>query len=189
MASPGTAPSARVYPFVASAGDVTYLWGGRGDAEPKAIFIYRHDTETWMRRLTSGPHPSAGLSGGGCAMWGHNLYIYGGFDNKNCNCENFHELNTQTWQWRKLYDGRAGGPGKKRGCRMISHQDKLLVVGGAYDKMPSSRQAGARYEKDTVIKYFFTNEVHGYNLTSGKCRRVLVKQTTHPQLEFTNDDK
>ena len=172
-ASPGTLPSARIYPFIASAGDLTYLWGGRGDTEPKAVFIYCHDTETWTRRLTSGPHPSAGLSGGACVISGHNLYLYGGFDKKDCNCGNFYELNTQTWQWRKLSDGSSGGPGKKRGCRMVIHWDKLLlVVGGAYDKMPSSRQAGARYEKDTLTKFFFTNEVHGYSLTSGMCECV-----------------
>ena len=174
MASPGTGtlPSARVYPFIASAGDLTYLWGGRRDTEPKAAFVYRHDTETWMRKLTSGPHPSAGLNGGACAMSGHNLYLYGGFDMKDCNSGKFYELNTQKWWWRKLFDWSAGGPGKKRGCRMISYQDQLLVVGGAYDKMPSSRQAGARYENDTVTNFVFTNEVHGYSLTSGMCNCV-----------------
>ena len=170
-ASADAVPSARYSPFIASAGDLTYLWGGDGDTEPEAVFIYHHDTETWTRRHTSGPHPPAGLRNGGCALSGHNFYLYGGCDNNNSICGDLYELNTQTWQWRNV---SAGGPGKKYGCRMILYQDKLLVVGGAYDEMPSSRQAGARYEKRG--NYVQTNEVHGYSLNSGMslCGRVLV---------------
>ena len=166
MASRNTVPTARNYPFIASTGDLTYLWGGEGDTEPEALFVYRHDAEAWTRMLTSGPHPPAGLKGGCCAMSGHNLYFYGGRDQKNLFCGNLYELNTQTWQWRKLSDGSAGVPGKKYGCRMISYQDQLLVVGGYYAEMPSSRQAEARYEK-CESSGTFTNEVHGYSLTSG----------------------
>ena len=173
-ASADVVPSARSYRFIASAGDLTYLWGGWGDTEPEAVFIYHHDTETWTRKHTSGPHPPTGLNDGGCAMSGHNLYLYGGYDKNKSNFGDLYELNTQTWQWRKISDGSAGGPGKKYGCKMISHQDQLLVVGGTYDEMPSSRQAGAKYEKGG--SYVQTNEVHGYSLTSGMslCGRVLV---------------
>ena len=171
-ASAGAVPSARHCPFVASAGYLTYLWGGQRDTEPEAVFIYHHDSETWTRRLTSGPHPPAGLNSGGCAMSGHNIYLYGGYGKKQSNCGDLYELNTQTWQWRKFSNGSAGGPGKKYGCRMISYQDQLLVVGGSYDKIPSSRQAGARYEK--AGGFVRTNEVHGYSLTSGKCHCVGV---------------
>ena len=166
--------SARFCPFIASAGDLTYMWGGKGDVEPEAVFVYRHDTESWTRRLTIGQHPPAGLHNGGCAVSGHNLYLYGGRDNNKSNCGDFYELNTQMWQWRKVSDGSAGGPGKKWGCRMISYQDQLLVVGGAYDEMPSSRQAGARYERGEFIHLVYTNEVHGYSLTSGRCHCVGV---------------
>ena len=167
MATPVVLPSATVFPFVATCGDLTYLWGGEGDTEPEAVFVYRHDTEIWMRRHTSGPHPPAGLSNGDCAMSGHNLYLYGGHDEKNSSGGNLYELNTKTWQWRKVSDGSsAGGPGKKHRCRMISYQDQLLVVGGAYYNMPySSKQAGATYEKGGLV---YTNEVHGYSLTSGR---------------------
>ena len=167
-ASADAVPSARVSPFIASAGDLTYLWGGVGDTEPEAVFIYHHDTETWTRRLTSGPHPPAGLHEGGCAMSGHNLYLYGGYDISLSNCGDLYELNTQTWHWRKV---STGGPGKKWGCSMILYQDQLLVVGGAYDEIPISRQVGARYEKEE--SFVCTNEVHGYSLTSGR-GRVLV---------------
>ena len=159
-------PAATLQPFIASAGDLTYLWGGEGDTEPEAVFIYHHDTETWSRRHTSGPHPPAGLRNGGCAMSGRNLYLYGGYDKNLSNCGDLYELNTQTWQWRKVSDGSAGGPGKKCACRMISYQDQLLVVGGHYDLMPISRQAGAGYESGNEV---CTNEVHGYSLTTGRC--------------------
>ena len=162
-------PSARLCPFVASAGDLTYLWGGGGDTEPEAVFVYHHGTEIWRRRHTSGPHPPAGLRNGGCAMSGHNLYLYGGYDKNLSNCGDLYELNTQTWQWRKVSDGSAGGPGKKYACRMISYQHQLLVVGGRYDEMPSSRQAGAGYEFGNEVR---TNEVHGYSLTSGRVHCV-----------------
>ena len=133
MASP-VVPSARVYPFVASTGDLTYL------IVSEAIFVYHHDTETWTRKLANGPHPSVGLSEGGCVMLGHFLYLY----YKSSIGGGLYQLNTQTWRWRKLSDGSAGGPGQ---CRMISYQDQLLLFGGRYDKKPSSKQAGASYEK------------------------------------------
>ena len=91
-----TLPSARFCPFIASAGDLTYLWGGQGDTEPEVVFIYSHYTQTWARRLTSGPHPPAGLRNGGCAMSEHNLYLYGGYEKNRSNCGGLYELNPQT---------------------------------------------------------------------------------------------
>ena len=165
MAS-SSAPSARRDPFIASAGELVYLWGGQGDKEPETVFIYRHDTETWTKEVTKGPHPPAGLYNGGCTLSGHRLYLYGGHDGGSGNGD-LYELNIKSWTWRMVCDGGTEGPGKKDGCRMISyHQDQLLVVGGYYIKTPSSRQAGASYERG------WTNEVHSYNLTTGK--RIIV---------------
>ena len=154
-------PSARAVPFIAAAGKFVYLWGGVGDKEPEAVFIYRHDTETWTREVTKGPHPPAGLNDGGCTLSGQCLYLYGGAAGLSYHGD-LYELNINNWTWRKVCDGGAGGPGEKYGCRMISYQDQLLVVGGYCDKTPSSRQAGASYEGRR------TNEVHSYNLTTGK---------------------
>ena len=163
-----TVPSARNYPLIASSGDLTFLWGGEADTEPETVFIHHHDTETWTRCLTSGPHPPAGLRNGGYAISEHNLYVYGGRDKNEACCGDLYELNTQTWQWRKLSDGSAGGPGKKWGCRIVLYQDLLLVVGGYYNEVSISRQAGARYERNKSGT--FTNEVHGYSLTTdNKC--------------------
>ena len=157
-----TPPSARVDPFIASAGELAYLWGGRGyRREPETVFIYRHDTETWTTKVTEGPHPPAGLGNGGCAILGQSIYLYGGVVGGSYHGD-LYELNTKNWTWRKVCDSGAGGPGKKEGCRMIPYQDQLLVVGGHYDKTPSSRQAGASYEGGRI------NEVHSYNLTTGK---------------------
>ena len=161
MATSGAPPSARGSPFVVSAGELAYLWGGR-DTEPETVFTYRHDTETWTRDVTKGPHPPAGLNNGGWTISGQCLYLYGGYAGGSRH-DNLYELNMKNWTWRKVCDGGARGPGKKSGCRMIYYQDQLLVVGGYYDKAPpSSRQAGASYERG------YTNEVHSYNLTTGK---------------------
>ena len=162
MAFSSTPPSIRrVLPFIASAGELVYLWGGKGDTEPESVFIFRRDTETWTREVTKGPHPPAGLRNGGCTISGQCLYLYGGYDGVSDQGD-LYQLNIENWTWRKVCDGGAWGPGKKQGCRMISYQDQLLVVGGYYGKTPSSRQAGASYEGGS------TNEVHSYNLTTGK---------------------
>ena len=87
------------------------------------------------------------------------MYIYGGEDEESYH-EVLYELNTNLWTWKKLSDGGAGGPGKKSGCRMISYKDYLLVVGGYYEK--NSRQVGSSSESG------HTNEVHFFNLTTGK---------------------
>ena len=161
MASSSALPSARGSPFVASAGELVYFWGGRGDNEPEKVFIYRHDAETWTKEATRGPHPLTGLCNGGCTISGQCLYLYGGWDGISPHGD-LYELTIKNWMWRKVCDGGAGGPGKKDGCSMISYQDQLLVVGGRSGKTPSSRQAGASYETG------LTNEVHSYNLTTGK---------------------
>ena len=161
MATSGAPPSATRDSFIASVGELVYLWGGAGDNEPEKVFMYRHDTETWTREVTKGPHPPAGLRDGGCTISGQCLYLYGGHDGTSRRGV-LYELNIKNWRWRKVCEGGARGPGKKDGCRMISYQDQLLVVGGYYSKPLSSRQAGASYEAGR------TNEVHSYNLTTGK---------------------
>ena len=160
MASSGSAsPSARAAPFIASAGKLVYLWGGHRDTEPETVFIYRHDTETWMRQLTKGPHPPTGLYNGGCTILGNCLYIYGGIV-EGSGYGDLCELNTKTWTWRKVCEGgsRRGlrGPGKKEGCRMISYKNKLLVVGGYSVPTPSRQESGR------------TNEIHLYNVATSK---------------------
>ena len=161
MASTDASPSVRVWPFIASAGSLVYLWGGDGDTEPEAVFLFRRDTETWACQRTRGPHPTAGLSDGGCCISGQHLYIYGGGVGESYQGV-LYDLNTNSWTWRKLSDGGAGRPVKKTGCRIISYHDQLLVVGGYYGERPSSRQAGSSYEDGR------TNEVHFFNLTTGK---------------------
>ena len=165
--SSDTLPSARAWPFIASAGDLVYLWGGQGDTEPETVFLFRRDTKSWARQRTRGPHPPAGLDNGGCCISGQHLYIYGGWDKKAL-YGTLYELNTNSWTWRQLSDGVASGPAKKSGCRMIPYQDQLLVVGGSYGEMPSSRQAGASYENGRA------NEVHCFNLTTGKIQSYCM---------------
>ena len=158
--SSDTPLSARAWPFIASAGDLAYLWGGDRDTEPDTVFLFRRHTKTWARQRTRGSHPPATLSNGGCCVSGQHFYIYGGEDEESSHGV-LYELNTNSWIWRILSHGGAGGPGRKIGCRMIPYQDQLLIVGGCYRGIPSS-QAGASYENG------WTNEVHCFNLTTGK---------------------
>ena len=171
--------AARASPFIASAGDLVYLWGGKGDTEPEAVFLFRRDTETWTKRRTRGPHPPTGLRSGGCCISGQHLYIYRGYDGQSYHGV-LYELNIKSWTWTRVSDGGAdGGPCKKDGCRMMAYQDQLLVVGGRYsgggdyDEMPSSRQAESSYESG------YTNEVHCFNLTTGKRQVVLCEHALY----------
>jgi len=154
-------PSPRAHPFVASSGEFAYLWGGRGDTEPETVFIYHHARETWLRQLTEGHHPPAELSNGGCTITGQHLYLYGGWDGRSYR-NGLYELSMNNWIWKKISEGGAGGPGRKCGCRMVSYQNHLLVVGGYCKDLPISKQAGSTYENG------ITNEVHSYNLCTGK---------------------
>ena len=162
-------PSARAWPFVVSAGDPAYMWGGLGDTEPDAVHVYHLSTETWTRCHSRGPHPPTGLHNGGCTLSGGHLYLYGGFDGKAKQRGVLYGLDVETWTWRTLSDGDgAGGPGKKTGCRMVAHGDNLMVVGGRYGATPRSQQEGSSYEEVPLTGGVHTNEVHCYNLTTGE---------------------
>ena len=163
MAAPSATPSPRSSLFIASAGDLAYLWGGEKDTEPGAVFIYSEETETWMRKLTKGQHPPAGLRNGACCIADQHFYLYGGFDGSS-HLGALFQLNLADWSWKKLSNCSPGGPGKKRGCRMVAYKHNLVVIGGFYGgERPSCTQAGSSYDKDGR-----TNEVHSYSLVTGK---------------------
>ncbi len=163
MMSRTNSPSPRTFSYSASVEDKVYLWGGDGDTEPEAVFIYNAYTETWTKRLTEGPHPPAGLRNGGCCMAGQHFYLYGGYVDTALS-GTLYQLNTDSWAWTELSQGAAGGPGKKNGCKMVSFQDQLLVIGGAYSsgEEPVSVPPGATYVRG------YTNEAHSYCLSTGE---------------------
>ena len=162
MAAPSATPSPRTSPFIASAGDLAYLWGGKGDTEPGVVFIYSEETETWTRKLTKGQHPPAGLSNGACCIANQHFYLYGGYDGSSRRVALF-QLNLADWSWKELCNCSSGGPGKKDGCRMVAYKHNLVVIGGYYGERPSFIQAGSSYDKLRR-----TNEVHSYSLATGK---------------------
>ena len=151
MATPSATPSPRSYSFIASAGNLAYLWGGCGDTEPGAVFIYGEETETWTRK---GQHPPAGLRVGACCIADQHFYLYGGSDGLSRHGALF-QLNMSEWSWLELSNCSPGGPGKKNGCRMVAYKHNLAVVGGC-------TQSGSTYEIGR------TNEVHSYSLATGK---------------------
>ena len=159
-------PSPRSYPFIASVGDLAYLWGGEGDTEPGAVFIYSEKTKTWTKKLTKGRHPPAGLYDGACCIADQHFYLYGGQDKLSSHGALF-QLNMADWSWKELSNCSPGGPGKKRRCGMVAYKHNLVIVDGYYGRRPSSTQAGSSYDG------FSTNEVHGYNLATGK-RCIIV---------------
>ena len=162
MAAPSATPSPRSSPFIASAGDLAYLWGGVGDTEPGAVFIYSEETETWIWKLTNGQHPPAGLCNGACCIANQHFYLYGGYGGSSSHGALF-QLNLADWSWKELSNCSPGGPGKKRGCKMVAYKHNLVVIGGYYGRRPSSTQAGSSYDERGR-----TNEVHSYSLATGK---------------------
>ena len=162
MAAPSATPSPRTSPFIASAGDLAYLWGGVGDTEPGAVFIYSEETETWTRKLTKGQHPPAGLCSGACCIANQHFYLYGGYGGSSSHGALF-QLNLADWSWKELSNCSPGGPGKKSGCKMVAYKHNLVVIGGYYGGRPSSIQAGSSYDDRGR-----TNEIHSYSLATGK---------------------
>ena len=147
-----TAPSSRSYPFLATAGDFVYIWGGQGDPEPEIVSLCHREKKkpmTWTRQVTKGPHPPAGQCRRACTASGGYLYLYVGC--AEAKGGTLCRLNTETWEWCILCEDVDGGPGKVTGCcGMILYQDFLLVVG---------RQTGCNAR---------TNAVHRYSLITGK---------------------
>ena len=163
MATSSATPSPRSYPFLASAGNQAYLWGGKGDTEPEAVFIYSEKTKTWARKLTKGQHPLAGLCKGACCIANQHLYLYGGYDGSSRHGALF-QLNMADWSWKELSNCSPEGPGKKDGCRMVAYKHNLVILGGY---LSSSNLAVSSYN------YGRTNEVHIYSLATGK-RCIIV---------------
>ena len=161
-ATPSSTPSPRRDPFIVSADDLAYLWGGEGDTEPGAVFIYSEETETWTRKLAKGQHPPAGLNEGACCIADQHFYLYGGSDGSSRHGTLF-QLNMADWSWKELSNCSPGGPGKKTGCRMVAYKHNLVVIGGYYGERPSSIQAGSSYDE-----HGRNNEVHNYSLATGK---------------------
>ena len=152
--------------FLASTPDTLFLWGGLGDAEPKTVYTYSVNTETWMKEFTKGPHPPAGLNDGGCTLAGQCIYLYGGYYASSSFSGTLYELNTDDFTWSKL--SNDGRPPRKTGCRMITYKDQVLVIGGNYKPNEVfSKQPGSRYEGG------YTNELHCYSLSAGKFKHVV----------------
>ena len=162
-------PPPKTHSFVAASEDKLYLWGGFKDAEPNCVHIYSVKTEAWMREITKGSHPPAGLWGGGCSVSGQHIYLYGGSDGSTLS-GSLYKMNADNWSWCKLSNCSAG-PLRKRGCSMIAYKDQLFVVGGCYShiKESYSKQPESRYERG------WTNELHCYSFTIGKREASLCE--------------
>ena len=156
-------PSARFVHFSAPIGAKVYLYGGCTEEKiEQSSTIHTFDVylEAW-RETKAGEPPPLGLYNGACASSGHYFYVYGGYDG--CKFQDsLYRLNTIS-----LTNG--GGPMKKIGCRMVFHNDRLLLFGGF--GIPSGRiQPGAEFFKNDNFRdgRGWSNELHLYNTTEGE---------------------
>ena len=154
-------PPPKIWSFLTSTGKGLYLWGGYENThpDPKTVYIYSVNTETWMRKFTKGPHPPAGMYNGGWSLAGLHIYFYGGNCGLSCS-GSLYQMNTDNLTWSKLSNCSTNGPVRKAGCKMITYKDQLIVVGGCYG--PHGPQFGSTNE------YKYTNEFHCYSLITGK---------------------
>ena len=155
-------PPPRCDAFVASSRGRLYLWGGQGGPKRKEVYIYSVNTEIWLMKVTNGFHLPVGLTNGGCSAAGRHIYLYGGYEGSHL-FGSLCQINTDDLTCRELFTMSAEGPLRKSGCRMITFEDQLFLLGGYYGHCePDYKQPGSRYENG------YTNELHCYNLKKGK---------------------
>ena len=167
MASDYPEPSPRYGHFSAAVEGQMYAYGGvtkdftkEKSSLASTVHLFNPCLESWQERRPEGI-PPPGLHSGTCTSAGHYVYFYGGFDGKDRH-GSLHKLNTSTLTWDTLSDK---GPMKKSHCRMISHDNKLLLFGGF--GIPSGPiQPGADFVKNTNFKdgRGFTNELHTFSI-------------------------
>ena len=126
-------PSPRYLHYSAAFGKQVCVFGGctvggslfeDGNNPAACVHIFDQSKETWKTEATTG-YPPPGLYGGASTTINDHLYVYGGQDGLNY-YDSLHRLDMHSLQWSEL----PSGPTRKASCRMISHEDKLLLFGG-----------------------------------------------------------
>ena len=99
------------------------------------------------------------------------LYIYGGSDGLRSH-NSLHQLDTMSWTWKYLPCDATPMP--KTGCRMVVHDNKLVLFGG--HGFPSgSIQQGSKFTRDKRFRdgAGWTNELHTFDLRQGEISYLL----------------
>ena len=166
-------------------GDYLYMWGGDIHGLPKlhdnevkrrmtsVIEIFHLLSGRWAQRPTIGK-PPLGVIGYGSTVIGNKIYYFGGSCNHSGCCHNsINSLSTDSLTWNELFPTNNLSdecPKMKADCGMISltfnKNDYLLVMGGYFTHpCPEQPPSGCIIVHDA---YVYTNEIHFYQLTSGR---------------------
>ena len=131
-----------------------FIWGGELAASEdtshlKNLYVIDTLRETWNSCPITGKHPP-GYKYCSSTQSGNILYVYGGDDEHNDSTGSLFTLNLDLALWRELSPHVHNGPRKKWRSGMVIHGDKIVMFGG-------------------LTKVFeFTNELHAFNLSTGK---------------------
>ena len=152
-------PPPRIGHAAVSIGNRLLLWGGYAGSDKsskklaRAVEQFDILTEIWEKKTTFGT-PPLGLWDTGCASIGASLYNIGGFDGTS-QYKSLHELNTVSWEWKKLVaKNPSSAPMKKYGGGMVAlDEENLLILAGRSGRCISD----------------YTNELHVFNIPEGEC--------------------
>ena len=160
-------------------GDHLYMWAGNQpklpevhDSEKKRAYtscveVFDLTSGKWTQKQTTG-NPPLGISRYSSVAIDNEIYYFGGYcGHPGCYHNSLYSLNVTTLNWKEHSPTTTaeGHPSKKCECAMIhvvcDGEDYLVVFGG---RGPSEdNQPGAQYSRG------YTNEVHYYSISSGKC--------------------
>jgi N-acetylneuraminic acid mutarotase len=145
-----------------------YVSGGRTKSGvASSVHSFDPFLEFWTEEKYNGAPPPK-LYDGACASAGHHLYVCCGSDGSRFQ-SSLHQLDTKLRTWKQL---SSGGPMMgKRGCRMVTYDNKLVLFGGCgFPTGPT--QPGAEFIKNTSGAGW-TNELHTYDLHEGELTQLL----------------
>ena len=131
------------------------------------VEIFDPYSELWEQRQVTGDSPSPGTYNAASASL-HDLFSFGGWDDRGSFFNTLHRLDTKTWRWCQLSPQNAeGAPMPKAGCGMISFRDSLGVFGGyGIPRGPTEPQSFIKNTSFTDGRGW-TNEFHIYQLKEG----------------------
>ena len=164
MASSPYEPPPRYLSFSSVLDDKFIVYGGK-NVTPESAYSYNPLTELWSPLATIGA-PTSNLCDGAAVSHEGSSFMFGGYDGSSS-----HNCLYQLDQNNKFSEHKFSteiSPMKKNGCRMITYNKSLLLFGGQCD--PSYPiQPGSELIRD---RYYYTNELHSFNLEEGECEIV-----------------
>ena len=165
----GGQPPPRYGHFSAAVGGKVCVWGGDFSTNKgvlaSPVYVFNPFQESWTQQ-TPGGFPPPRLHNGACTSSGHCLYVYGGSDGS-CSYNSLYQLDTMSWTWK--YFPSDTTPMPKTGCRMVVHDNKLVLFGG-HGFPCGPIQQGSKFTRDKRFRdgAGWTNELHTFDLRQGE---------------------